>query len=69
MCTTSSNVNFTARSQALSGMVLELDEDGREPGMHTFNHMHMRKAFRIMNDLRRFVPGIKFEYLIFHGLR
>ncbi|KAM9471154.1 kelch-like protein 3 isoform 1-T1 [Clarias gariepinus] len=52
MCTTSSHVYFTARSQALSGMVLELDEDGREPGMHTFNHMHMRKAFRIMNDLR-----------------
>ncbi|MCI4380144.1 hypothetical protein PGIGA_G00236430 [Pangasianodon gigas] len=39
-------------SQAPSGTVLELDEDGREPGMHTFNHMHMRKAFRIMNDLR-----------------
>ncbi|XP_060741120.1 kelch-like protein 3 isoform X2 [Tachysurus vachellii] len=39
-------------SQAPSGTVLELDVDGREPGMHTFNHMHMRKAFRVMNDLR-----------------
>ncbi|KAI5105320.1 kelch-like protein 3 isoform X2, partial [Silurus meridionalis] len=39
-------------SQAPSVTVLELDEDGKEPGMHSFNHLHMRKAFRIMNDLR-----------------
>lgn len=47
------------RSQAPSGTVLELDVDGREPGMHTFNHMHMRIAFRVMNDLRRLVHGNK----------
>lgn len=57
------------RSQASSGMVLKLDEDGKEPGMHTFNHMHMRKAFRIMNDLRRLVHAVKLGYVMFRVVK
>lgn len=50
-------------------MVLTLDEDGKEPGMHTFNHMHMRKAFRIMNDLRRLVHAVKPGYVMFRVVK
>ncbi|XP_056625450.1 kelch-like protein 3 isoform X2 [Triplophysa dalaica] len=28
------------------------EEDVKEPGMHSFGHSHMRKAFCLMNDLR-----------------
>ncbi|XP_043113578.1 kelch-like protein 3 isoform X2 [Puntigrus tetrazona] len=31
---------------------LDSQEDAKDPGLHTFSHTHMRKAFRLMNDLR-----------------
>lgn len=31
------------------------EEDTVNGGMHTFNQTHMRKAFQLMNDLRRCV--------------
>uniref|UniRef100_A0A9J7ZDQ8 Kelch-like protein 3 n=1 Tax=Cyprinus carpio carpio TaxID=630221 RepID=A0A9J7ZDQ8_CYPCA len=31
---------------------LDSQEDARDPGLHSFSHTHMRKAFRLMNDLR-----------------
>uniref|UniRef100_A0A8B9KX73 Kelch-like protein 3 n=1 Tax=Astyanax mexicanus TaxID=7994 RepID=A0A8B9KX73_ASTMX len=40
------------RSRATSLQEFDSEDDGRDPGMHTFSHAHMRKAFRLMNDLR-----------------
>lgn len=34
---------------------LDSQEDAKDQGLHTFSHTHMRKAFRLMNDLRRLV--------------
>ncbi|KAI2656731.1 Kelch-like protein 3 [Labeo rohita] len=31
---------------------LDSQEDAKDQGLHTFSHTHMRKAFRLMNDLR-----------------
>lgn len=34
------------------------EEDVKEPGTHSFSHSHMRKAFRLMNDLRKSVNNV-----------
>lgn len=34
----------------------DAEEDTVNGRMPTFNHTHMRKAFQLMNDLRRCVP-------------
>ncbi|XP_059377273.1 kelch-like protein 3 [Carassius carassius] len=31
---------------------LDSQEDAKDPDLHSFSHTHMRKAFRLMNDLR-----------------
>ncbi|KAI4818964.1 hypothetical protein KUCAC02_004251, partial [Chaenocephalus aceratus] len=35
------------------------EEDTMNGGLHTFNQTHMRKAFQLMNELRRRVPDVK----------
>ncbi|XP_066504963.1 kelch-like protein 3 isoform X1 [Hoplias malabaricus] len=39
-----------SRATSLSGF--DSEEESRDAGIHTFTHVHMRKAFRLMNDLR-----------------
>ncbi|XP_076877444.1 kelch-like protein 3 [Brachyhypopomus gauderio] len=39
-------------SRATTPSVLDLEADSKDPGMHTFSHTHMWKAFSLMNDLR-----------------
>uniref|UniRef100_A0AAR2KPN7 Kelch-like protein 3 n=1 Tax=Pygocentrus nattereri TaxID=42514 RepID=A0AAR2KPN7_PYGNA len=47
-----SSVHVITRRRVTALPGFDSEEDGRDPGMHTFTHTHMRKAFRLMNDLR-----------------
>lgn len=40
----------------------DAEEDTVNGRMPTFNHTHMRKAFQLMNDLRRCIPGTVYMY-------
>lgn len=48
---------FVTRSRVTALPGFDSEEDVRNPGVHTFTHTHMRKAFMLMNELRRSVHG------------
>ena len=49
----SSLLSLTSRETNDQQPTCDPEEDAMDLGMHTFKHTHMRKAFQLMNDMRR----------------